>query len=376
MILKNATIFDQDFNRKRTDIKVEGKKIVSIGDYSRYDGVDMTGCLIAPGLIDVHIHGCNGGDFCEGTAGMTKMSDWLITKGITSFCGTTMTLGNEALTSIVADAKAFVGNEAGAKLIGINLEGPFISATKKGAQNEAYIRGGSLAELKQLHRSSGEMVKLIDIAPEAFNSDEFIKEASQFTTVSIGHSNATAEESKKAFALGVTHVTHLFNAMTTFNHREAGIIGAAFDDDKVTCELICDGHHVSPLMIRVALRQLGEDRVVVISDSMKAAGSHEGQYELGGQAVIVRDGLARLIDGTIAASISNIYDEFKNLLSFGIAERVALKACTINPAKAIKMDASIGSIAIGKDADFVVFDDAWNIQTVLLKGVFCSPWQH
>lgn len=375
MILKNAVLFDRDFNKKKTDIHIENGTILATGDFSQSDGMDLTGYVLAPGFIDVHIHGCNGGDFCDGRSGMEKMSEWLITKGITSFCGTTMTLSNELLTPVMADAKAFAGNEPGAKLAGIHLEGPYINEVKKGAQNPIYIRPVSVSEFHQLNRDSGNLVKIITLAPECFDSENFIHEISQVAAVSVGHSNATAAQTKQAFAAGARNVTHLFNAMTPFNHRETGVAGAAFDTADVLCELICDGHHVDPLMVRLAFRLLGEDRVTVISDSMKAAGFAEGQYELGGQAVFVKDNLARLADGTIAASVSNIYEEFKNLLSFGIAEKAALKACTINPAKSAGLETQIGSLQAGKDADLVVFDSDWNIKNVMLKGVFTQPWQ-
>lgn len=376
MIIKNAVLFDRDFNQTKADIRIENAKIVSIGDFSREDGLDAAGCTLAPGFIDTHIHGCNGGDFCEGYESMEKMSAWLITQGITSFCGTTMTLSNALLSPVMQDARRFAGNEPGAKLAGIHLEGPYINIVKKGAQNPIYIRPGSVDEFRQLNAASGGLTKIITVAPEAFDSAEFIHAVSKDAMVSIGHSNATAEETKQAFAAGVNRVTHLFNAMTAFTHREPGIVGAAFDTGSAFCELVCDGHHVDPLMIRVAFRQLGEDRIAVISDSMKAAGYVDGKYELGGQDVFVKDNLARLADGTIAASVSNLYEEFKNLLSFGIPVRSAMKACTINPAKSANLADSIGSLDIGKDADLVVFDSQWNIRNVMLKGVFTKPWQN
>lgn len=375
MILKNAVLFDRDFNKKRMDIKVEGDKIVSIGDYSKTAGMDLSGYLIAPGFIDVHIHGCNGGDFCDGMTGMEKMSSWLITQGITSFCGTTMTLGNKALTPIMKAAKAFAGQEPGAKLAGIHMEGPFINTVKKGAQSPLFIRPGTVEEFRQLNRDSGNLVRLVTLAPEAFDSGRFIREIAKDTIVSIGHSNATAQEAKRSFCNGAKHVTHLFNAMTAFNHRETGVAGAAFDSEDVICELVCDGHHVDPVMIRVAFRQLGENRVAVISDSMRAAGCTEGEYELGGQPVFVKDNLARLTDGTIAASVTNLYEEFRNLLAFGIPERTAMKACTINPARSAGLDDRIGSLQTGKDADLILFDGDWNIKNVMLKGAFTQEWQ-
>lgn len=368
MILKNAVIFDENFAKKQADIKIQDGKIIQLGSFPEEDGIDCSGCIITPSFIDIHIHGCNGGDFCGGIDSMKKMSEHLIKNGITSFCGTTMTLPQEDLAVIMENAKAFRGTEPGARLIGINMEGPFISGSKKGAQNEKYIRAGSIAEFRDLNKKSGNMIKLVDIAPESFDSDAFIREVSKDTVVSVGHSNADAAQAENAFSLGAGHVTHLFNAMSPMTHRAPGVAGAALANESVLCELICDGNHIDPTVVRIAFKILGEDRAVVISDSMKASGMPDGVYDLGGQDVYVSGGFARLKDGTIAASISNIYEEFKNLLSFGIDEKTALKCCTINPAKAIREEKKIGSIAPGKLADLIVFTPDYEIRAVLLEG--------
>ena len=212
-------------------------------------------------------------------------------------------------------------------------------------------------------------MKLITVAPEAFDSDEFIENAAPQITVAIGHTNANAEQCKKALSLGASHFTHLYNAMSQMTSREAGTVGAALDSN-ATCELICDGYHICPEVIRNTFKILGEDRAVTVSDSMRAAGLGTGEFELGGQTVYVNenDGVARLESGTIAASITNLFTEFKNLLSFGIDFKTALKACTINPAKAIKEDKNIGSIAVGKCADFTVVDEELNLVEVYVDG--------
>ena len=368
MILKNAVIFDENFDKVNADIKIENGKISEIGEINGENIVDCANCVIAPSFVDVHIHGCNGGDFSDGIDAMDKMSKYLITKGVTSFCGTTMTLSNEKLTEIMVNAKKYKGTESGAKLVGINLEGPFIAESKKGAQNGSYIRKGTIEEFDQLNAACGGIVKLIDIAPESFDSEEFIKKASKKASVSIAHTAADYEQTMAAFEQGANHVTHLFNAMTSMTHREPGVVGAALDCEKVMCEIICDGKHINPAVLRNVFKILGGDRAVVISDSLKASGLGEGVFDLGGQDVYVKDGYARLIDGTIAASISNIYEEFLNLLSFGIDEKAALKSCTINPAKSISEDDNIGSIKVGKDADLIIFDNEYNIKNVVLKG--------
>lgn len=370
MIIKNALIYDESFAPRRIDMKVEDGIITGFGDFSKEDGLDFSGATVIPGFIDVHIHGCAGADFCDGTEEALKtISSHLAGEGVTGFCGTSMTLSQGKLSEVFSQAKKFKGQEPGAQLLGINMEGPYLCMAKKGAQAAEHIRPVSLEEFRRLNELSGNMVKLVDVAPEASETEAFIREVSKTTTVSLAHSAATYEQAIFAFDCGVRHVTHLYNAMSGLSHRAPGVVGAAFDDGRVRAELICDGFHIHPVALRIAFRQLGEDRAVVVSDSMKAAGQPDGDYELGGQPVFVRGGKALLADGTIAASTSNIHQEFKNLLSFGIDFRTALKSCTINPAKSVKADRFTGSLAVGKQADFVVLDERQEIKAVFIRGV-------
>ena len=366
MILKNCTFFNESFEKEYGDIEIENGKIKQIGILDG-DGKDMAGKIIIPGFIDVHIHGCAGGDASDADkSGLEKMAKELARHGVTSFCPTSMTLPRERLEKIVETVKEFKEEKHdGAKVVGINLEGPFIAMSKKGAQNAEYVRGGTVEEFDGLYNKSGELVKLITIAPEAFDSEEFISHAKNYTNVSIGHSAANADECKKAIDCGIKHATHLFNAMTPMTHREAGIAGTVLDDERVMCELICDGGHICPTVLRNAFKILGEDRAVVISDSMRGAGLGELQ------AVFVKPNgkYAVLEDGTIAASISNIHREFKNLIEFGIDFKTALKSCTINPAKSINEDKSVGSIAVGKCADLVVLNENLDIEEVYINGI-------
>lgn len=367
MILKNCTFYNEEFKKEFGDIKIENGKIVEIGILSD-DGIDMDGSIVLPGFIDIHIHGGNGGDSSDGTEeSLNKISQYLAKKGITSFCPTTMTLPIDRLEEIAKNIASCKPN--GAKIVGINFEGPFIAMSKKGAQNGEYVIPGDIENFEKLYDASNGLMKLITIAPEAFDSDEFIKDVSKKVTVSIGHTSANANETKKAIDHGAKHITHLYNAMTPMTHREAGVVGTALDSD-VTCEIICDGEHICPTVLRNTFKILGEDRAVVISDSMRGAGLGNGEYELGGQMTFVKDGykVAKLEDGTIAASITNLFDEFKNLISFGIDFKSALKACTINPARVIGEDDKIGSIAIGKAADLIICDNELNIKEVYING--------
>lgn len=369
MIFKNCTFYNEFFEKEFGDIEIENGIIKQIGIIDG-EGKDMSGLILIPGFVDIHIHGCGGGDASDAsTESLDKITAELARHGVTSFCPTSMTLGSDRLLDIVktiADYKT-----CAAKLAGINLEGPFIAMSKKGAQNAEYVRAGSIAEFDSLWNASGEKIKLITIAPEAFDSKEFIEHVCEKCTVSIGHSAADADICKTAIDQGIRHATHLFNAMTPMTHREAGIVGTVLDDERVMCELICDGGHICPTVVRNAFAVLGEDRAVVVSDSMRGAGLGYGEFDLGGQQVFVEKNgkYAVLADGTIAASITNIHTEFKNLISFGIDFKTALKACTINPAKAIKEENKIGSIKTGKCADFVFLNENLDIKEVYIDGI-------
>ncbi len=369
MIFKNCTFYNEFFEKEFGDIEIENGIIKQIGILAK-EGRDMSRLILIPGFVDIHIHGCGGGDASDASKeSLDIMSKELARHGITSFCPTTMTLSQNRLVDIVSLTAKY--ESKGAKIAGINLEGPYIAISKKGAQNGNYIRKGSLDEFNELYTAGDEKIKLITIAPEAFESDEFIKNVSKKCTVSIGHSSANSKECKRAVDCGIRHATHLFNAMTPMTHREAGIAGTVLDDDRVMCELICDGGHICPAVLRNAFDMLGEDRAVVVSDSMRGAGLGEGEFELGGQQVFVKKngGYAVLSDGTIAASITNIHTEFKNLIRFGIDFKTALKSCTINPARAIKEDNKIGSIQTGKCADLVFLDENMDIKEVYINGI-------
>lgn len=367
MIFINAEILNENFEFVKKNLLVEDGKIIGFTDVSQGETVDCTGLKILPGFIDIHIHGTNGADTCDADEeALQKMSENLPRHGVTSFCPTTMTLSSEELEEIFGKIALVKGNEKGAYIHGINMEGPYISLAKKGAQKAEHVRKPDIDEFRKLNGICS--VSLVDIAPEEDENNTFSREASQICTVSAAHTSADALQARKGFENGITHATHLFNAMTGISARVPGVAGAVFDSPSVKAEIICDGFHVAPETLRMAFRLLGEDRTIVISDSMKAADCPDGEYMLGGQTVFVRDGKALLADGTIAASTSNIFDEFRNLLSFGIPFRHAVKSCTINPAKAIGQDKVTGSIEKGKNADLLLVDEKMEIKGVYIKG--------
>lgn len=335
---------------------------------------DASGCYVLPGLIDLHFHGCDACDISDHTKeALTRIAAYELRNGVTAICPATMTLPEAELSAILSTAKDYLASplpEApGADLIGIHLEGPFLSREKRGAQNPSCLCHPDLELLHRLTTAAPGLVKLITIAPELPGAEKFIEEARKEMIVSLGHSTAGYEAARKAFDLGARHVTHLFNAMLPFAHRDTGIAGAAFDDKRVRAELICDGIHVSAPMVRAAFQLYSDDRILLISDSMRAAGMPDGTYTLGGQEVTVKGALATLADGTIAGSVTNLM----NCLRFavqtaGIPLPSAIKAATINPAKELGIEKKHGQITEAAYANLVILTADLTIKDIIFKG--------
>jgi len=371
MIFKNAKIVDDSFHLADADIAVGGDKISEIAPgLSGEDECDLTGCVIVPGFVDIHIHACVGADTCDADPeGIAKMCAHLISKGVTSFCPTTMTVSHDDISKALSVVKGCMEQPPkGAAIAGVNMEGPYISIHNKGAQSGKYIRELDIDEFEKMFDACGGIVKIVDVAPECGGAEGFIKKASKLCTVSIAHTKADYECAKHAFDLGITHATHLYNAMPGLTHRAPGVVGAVFDDERVRAEIICDGFHIHPAVLRITFQMLGKDRAVIVSDSMRAAGQPDGVSELGGQTVYVKDGQARLEDGTIAGSTTNIHQEVKNLIGYGVPFLNVIQAATLNPAKEIHEDECIGSIKVGKYADLVALDSNLNIKLVVARG--------
>lgn len=372
MLLIHANYLDEDFRLVQGDIEIEDGKILRVGkDLPRKEedlAVDCAGSYtVVPGFVDVHIHGCAGADTCDATReALEAMAAFLLAHGVTSFCPTTMTTSRETIQAALLAAKDMMDHpmEGGARVVGVNMEGPFIAKERKGAQKEEDILPPDFPLFQRFYEESGGIVRLVDVAPEQPGGLDFVEKASQLCTVSIAHTTADYDQAKAAFDKGVTHATHLFNAMSGLHHRKPGVVGAVFDDSRVRGELICDGFHIHPAVLRAAFRLLG-DRALIVSDSMRANGMPEGEaFDLGGQMVTVHQGKALLPDGTIAGSVTNLHQEIKNLVSFGVPFEQAVKAATLLPARAIGLDREIGSIAPGKRADLVVLDENLDIAAV------------
>lgn len=370
MLIRNAKVFDSDFNLVRADIAFENGVITAVGEALPRCGeeLDFSGCTVLPGFIDIHIHGCNMRDVTDGKAdSVSLMSQYLVTKGVTSFCPTTMTVPLERIRESLGFVKSTMGNESGAYIHGVNMEGPFICESKKGAQAAENILLPDIGIFKEL--CSACPVKVVDIAPEVPGALEFIREAKKICTVSAAHTASDYAAGAAGIEAGITHATHLYNAMLPITSREAGMVGAVLDSGCVNAELICDTIHICPATLRITFAALGENRSIVISDSIMAGGLADGEYTLGGQKVFVNDGVARLADGTLAGSTTNLFDELRNLLAIGIPVRQAVKSCTINPARAIGVDGKTGSIEIGKSADLLIVNDGLSeIKAVFVKG--------
>lgn len=381
MIIENVKIFGEDKTFTEGRAAVEDGRFVDPA-LGAGEIVDGGGCFMIPGLVDIHFHGCVGDDFCDASLqAVENMAKYEASVGVTSICPATMTLAEEDLHKIMknaaeyrrsTDEKKAAGqwDGKGAKLVGINMEGPFISEKKKGAQAADHIRKCDTALFRKLQEESGGLIKLVDIAPENDGAMEFIRDVKDEVVISIAHTVADYDTAAKALEEGASHVTHLYNAMPPFSHRAPGVIGAARDDEKCHAELICDGIHIHPSVVRATFAMFGADRIILISDSMRAAGLTDGQYTLGGQDVFVKGSLATLADGTIAGSVTDLMGCMKTaVLKMGIPLEDAVACVTMNPAKEIGVYDRCGSISVGKDADFVLLDENLNVKAVYVNGV-------
>lgn len=383
MVIRGGLVFEQTGAFAEKDIYIQGDRIAEnwqehgeSGDghkeESDTDVINAEGCYVIPGLIDVHFHGCVGYDFCDGTQeAIQKMAEYQLKCGITSINPATMTLDEKQLLGIAKNAAAYkrAGHTEGAELVGINMEGPFLSLEKKGAQNPKYIHKPDTELFARLQDAAEGLFSICAIAPEEPGAMEFIDACHDKIVISLAHTTADYDTAKEAFRWGARQVTHLYNAMPGFSHRAPGVVGAACDSD-CYAELICDGIHVHPSVIRTTFKMFGDDRLILISDSMMATGMPDGQYFLGGLAVTVKGNLATLSEGgAIAGSVTNLMDCLRYAVKTAhIPLASAVKCATVNPAKAIGLFADYGSLDAGKYADIVILDQDLQVKRVLKKG--------
>ena len=338
MTLDNIKIYGPDFKFHNGSVSFSGEKIADVRlDDSETDSEFM----LIPGFIDLHFHGCAGYDFTDGTKeAIEKMAEYEAKNGITAICPSTMPVSDSQLKKALAAAAEYNG-ENGAELVGINMEGPYLTFEKRGGNDANYLKNPSITE--------------------------FIKEVSKSAVVSLAHTPADYNTAMKGFEAGASLVTHLFNGMSAFSHRETGLAGAAMDFGAYV-ELICDGRHVSDTMLRAAYKIFGEEKIVIISDSLSCTGLADGIYPMGELTVEVKDGLGRLADGTIAGASNNLFEGFRHLVKCGIPLESAVRMASYNPAKILGVSERLGTIEPGKTASLVMIDKELNIRTVYLKG--------
>lgn len=368
--IKNGAVFTGgSFEDK--DVFIKGKEIVVKPSESDAEDFDASGCYVIPGLIDLHFHGAAGADISDGDLdGIHKMAAYEASRGITAICPATMTLSKEQLMSAADAASRFIPSDDESDLVGINMEGPYISPSKVGAQNPLFVRNPAIDEFKELQKVSGGLFKLVDIAPEEPNSDDFINALGDKVRISVAHTCSDYETAAHAFDLGAKHITHLYNAMDPMHHRAPGPIPAAVEREDVTAEIIADGIHIHPAMVRLAFTMFGDDRMILVSDTLRAAGMPDGVYDLGGQDVTVKGYEARIDNGALAGSVSDLMRCFYVAVTqMDIPIQSAIKAATINPAKALGIDSYHGSLDVGHVADVVILDKVTlDVKEVILRG--------
>lgn len=368
---KDGTILIRDGVFERIMIGSNEEKALDVQDETEI--IDGKGYYAIPGLIDLHFHGCMGDDFCDGTKeAIARIAEYEASIGVTAIAPATMTLPVEELEKILKVAAEYKKEAAdGADLIGINMEGPFISPAKKGAQDERNIIPCSTAVCQRFIDASEGLVKFVGIAPEeSEKSIEFIEQMKGKVNISLAHTNADYDTAKAAFDAGANHAVHLYNAMPGFTHRSPGVVGAVSDSEHVMAEIICDGVHIHPSVVRSTFKMMGADRMILISDSMRATGMPDGQYTLGGLDVNVVGNRATLVsDGALAGSATNLMDCMRTAVKkMGLPLETAVACATANPAKSLGEFDKYGSITEGKKANVVLLDQELNLKMVIKDG--------
>lgn len=381
VILTNLEIYTDNDKIEKGYIKIVNGTIIEIEDIDKLtneDGFELirlpNQSKAIPGMIDVHIHGVNGADTMDATKeSLQTMVDSLPTEGTTSFLATTITQDQMSIENALRNAGEFIKDQqqvGQAELLGVHLEGPFINQKRAGAQPVEHVINPNVALLKKWQGLANDAIKLVTLAPEKADSTlllHYLKETS--VIASIGHSDATLKEVDQAIKEGLTHVTHLYNQMRELHHRELGVVGAALIRENLIAEIIADGIHVEPEAIKLAYQQKTAERLILITDAMRAKCLKNGDYDLGGQQVTVKDGKATLADGTLAGSVLTMVQAFKNIITYtGCEIEDAIKMSSTTPAKELKVYDRKGSITIGKDADIVILDEQLEIIMTLCKG--------
>ena len=381
MIIDNVYVFTPDKAFVKGGIILDGDKIRQVyeeKDAPQLSGdvMDGKGCYAIPGLIDLHFHGCKGDDFCDGDKdAIGRIAEYEASVGVTAIAPATMTLPVEELEQILhtaAEYKKETKDCRKADFLGINMEGPFISPAKKGAQDARNILPCNVEICDRFLKASEGLVKFIGIAPEeSEHAAEFIREVHERVNISLAHTNADYDTAMEACRAGANHAVHLYNAMPAFTHRAPGVVGAVFDNKDVMAEIICDGIHIHPSVVRATFQMMGADRMILISDSMRATGMPDGQYTLGGLDVKFVGRLATLVsDGAIAGSATNLMDCMRTVVKkMDLPLETAVACATINPARSLGVEEQYGSLEAGKKAHVVLLDQDLELKAVIKDGV-------
>jgi N-acetylglucosamine-6-phosphate deacetylase len=344
------------------------RKIVNIvnkSDLTDIETIDAKGAYVSAGFIDLHIHGSGGADVMDATPdALETISSTLLQTGTTSFLATTMTMSSEAIDKALQNIQLHADTVSGANVLGIHLEGPFINADKHGAQDKSYVRSPNMAVIENYMNE----VKMITLAPEIEGAEGFVKQLTKeypYVILSIGHSDASYEESQESFTWGISHATHLFNAMNPYHHRKPGIVGAVFDAD-VSCDIIADLVHTHPSTLEL-VQKVKKEKLILITDAMRAGCMKCGTYDLGGRSVEVDEGKAVLEDGTLAGSVLKMNDALSNMSKHTSMDLVEIvNAVTKVPAQ--KLGIQKGELREGYDADIVIFDENFSIISTIVNG--------
>ncbi|MFV0363713.1 MAG: N-acetylglucosamine-6-phosphate deacetylase [Suipraeoptans sp.] len=393
MLIKNVNIYTEEHEFLPGTIQIVNGVIQKVNLSAENDAIladetviDGNNAYAIPGMIDIHFHGCKGYDFCDGTReAFDEIAKYEASIGVTAIAPATMTLPVAELENILAEAATYKKeqevseeNYTRADLVGINMEGPFISKVKKGAQNQKHIIPCDTATFRKFQIAAEGLVKFIGIAPEEGNAVEFTRDVKDSVNVSLAHTNADYDSAKEAFQVGANHVVHMYNAMPEYNHRAPGVIGAVFDSNHVTAELICDGIHIHPSVVRATFKMLGKERIIMISDSIRATGMNDGVYTLGGLDVEVKGNCAILIsEGVMAGSVTTLPDCMRFAAKeIGIPMETVVACVSENPAKRLGIFHKYGSISEGKRGNIVLLDKELKLISVIKDGISLDKWNH
>lgn len=371
--LKNVKVYIKNVGIVKTNIGIENGRIAYIGNEENIEPIFETDGIVVPGFIDEHIHGAGGADAMDGTVeALQIISEFLAREGTTGFLATTMTQSPENITNALKAVKKVreKGEYKGAEVLGVHLEGPFISPKHVGAQPLEYVATPDAELFDKYNEASGNSIKIVTLAPEVEGGLGLVKHLSNIGVVaSVGHTGGKYADVVNAVAAGASNVTHTYNAQTGLHHREAGVVGAAMLLDELNCEMICDTIHVSVPAIKLVIKNKPHDKYTLITDAMRAKGMPDGKSELGGQEVFVNNGEARLADGTLAGSVLKMNVAVKNLVEkAGVPFTDAIDFATYNPAKNIGVLNERGTIEVGKRADLTVLNSDFEVLYTLVNG--------